>query len=158
MTQKVFVLALVAAVVGVAGAAQADDGRERPDFATLDANGDGVITQEELQAHAAARFASVDTNGDGGLSAEELIAAAGERAADRTERMIARADENGDGLIQQDEMRPRGGDRLARMFARVDADEDGTISEDEFTAAQERRAERGEGRRHEGGGQKRGGN
>ena len=44
------------------------------DFATVDANADGSITLEELQALPAAKFAEADTDGDGVLSAEELNA------------------------------------------------------------------------------------
>ena len=40
-----------------------------------DANGDGVLTQDELPGPMASRFADVDTNGDGSLDAEEQKAA-----------------------------------------------------------------------------------
>ena len=97
---------------------------------------------EELQAQGEARFASIDTNGDGGLSAEELIAAAEGRAEDRAARMLERLDENGDGILQMDEMPRRGGDRAERMFDRVDANDDGVISQEEFETAKERHGER----------------
>ena len=142
MKTRILMAALLSGLVVVAGAAQADNHRERPDFATLDANGDGVVTLEELQARGEARFAEMDTNGDGALSAEELTAAADARAADRVTRMIERFDENGDGLLQQAELPERGGDRAERMFERVDADEDGAISEEEFEAVKERFGER----------------
>ena len=63
------------------------------------------------------------TNGDGGISAEEMIAAAGQRAEDRAAQMIERFDENGDGILQLEEMPQRGEDRAGRMFERVDADD-----------------------------------
>ena len=40
-----------------------------------DANGDGRITLQEMQAHALARFDRIDTNGDGTVTAEERQAA-----------------------------------------------------------------------------------
>ena len=135
---------------GVAGAQTADatgtqttapadrpDRSERPDFATLDADGNGALTLEELQAQGAARFAAADTNGDGGLSAEELTAQADQRRAERTAKMIEQHDENGDGLLQAEEMGPKG-DRMEKMFDRMDANDDGTVDADEFAAAGDR--------------------
>ena len=143
MKRQILMVALLSGLVMAAGAASAEEQRgERPDFATLDLNGDGALSLEELQAQGDARFADADANGDGGLSAEELIAAAESRAANRAARMIERFDENGDGLLQRDEL-PRGdGDRAERMFERADADEDGVISAEEFEQAMEHMKER----------------
>ncbi len=149
MKHNILMAVLLSGLVVAAGAASANERGERPDFATLDLNGDGALTLEELQAQAEARFASIDTDSDGGLSAEELIAAAEGRAADRAAKMIERLDENGDGILQQDEMPRRGGDRADRMFERVDADEDGVISQEEFDSAKERANERRGERRGE---------
>lgn len=151
MKTKILMAALLSGLVLTAGAASAENHRERPDFATLDANGDGALTLDELQARGAARFAEADANGDGALSAEEMVAAAEARNADRVARMIERHDENGDGLLQQDELPTRGQDRAERMFERADANDDGTISEEEFEVAKERmRAHRGNGRKDRG--------
>lgn len=117
------------------------------EFADLDADNDGKVTPEELQAHAAARFAAADTDGNGTLSVEELIARQEvlrtERMQRGAERMIERMDQNGDGVLSADEMGPRNGDRL---FARLDADDDGAISEEEMTKARERFADRHDGK------------
>ncbi|WP_407492770.1 EF-hand domain-containing protein [Pseudooceanicola sp. MF1-13] len=129
----------------------------RMDFATMDTNGDGQITQEELTASAAARFAEADTNGDGSLSVEEMVARMQARAEERqddrlqrgAERMMNRMDQNDDGVLSADEMRPRNADR---MFARLDADDNGSISEEELSQARERM-----GKRHEMGGKRHGG-
>ena len=114
--------------------------RERPDFATLDTDGNGEITQEEMRAHAAARFARADTDGDGFLSAAELEAKGAERAKKRSARMLKHLDADGDGQLSQEEMEKRG--RGGKMFSRIDADDSGTISEAEFAAAQERMKKR----------------
>lgn len=150
MKTKILMAALLSGLVLTAGAAQAENHRERPDFATLDLNGDGALSMEELQAQGEARFAAVDTDGDGTLSAAELSAVANERAAERTAKMIERLDENGDGALQFEEMPARDGDRAERMFERVDADEDGAISQEEFDTAKERRGDRDGGRRGHG--------
>lgn len=151
MKTKILTAALLSGLVMAAGAAQAENQRERPDFATLDVNGDGALTLEEMQARGEARFAEMDTDGDGALSAAELAALGAEQAAERAARMIARFDDNEDGLLQQDELPTRGERRAAQMFDRVDADNDGTISAEEFEQAQERMGERREGRRGHGG-------
>ncbi|WP_375255809.1 EF-hand domain-containing protein [Yoonia sp.] len=143
MKTKVLMAAVLSGLVLVAGAAQADGPRDRPDFATLDLNGDGALSLDEMQAQGEARFAAADANGDGALSAQELIAAAGQRAEDRAAKMIERLDANEDGVLQMDEMPRQGGDRAERMFERVDADGDGVLSQDEFETAQERRGGRG---------------
>ncbi|MFT6076523.1 MAG: Ca2+-binding EF-hand superfamily protein [Yoonia sp.] len=143
MKSKILMAALLSGAVLAAGAAQAKEHRERPDFVTLDLNGDGSLSLEELQAQGQARFANVDTNADGALSAEELIAAARDRASERAARMIERQDDNGDGVLQIDEMPSRGdGDRAEQMFERVDADSDGAISQEEFETAKERQGGR----------------
>jgi Ca2+-binding EF-hand superfamily protein len=150
MKAKILMAALLSGLVLTAGAAQAENHRERPDFATLDLNGDGALSLEEMQARGEARFAEMDANGDGALSADELVAQAIDRASERVAKMIERFDENGDGMLQQDEMPTRGENRAARMFDRVDADEDGTISAEEFEQAQERMGEGRDGRRGHG--------
>jgi Ca2+-binding EF-hand superfamily protein len=44
----------------------------------MDANGDGVVSQDEFLAAAKARFAKIDKNGDGFIDADEM---AGQRWA-----------------------------------------------------------------------------
>ncbi len=150
MTTKFLMVVVMAGSTMVAGAAQAQARGDRPDFATLDANGDGTVTQQELVAHREARFAESDTNGDGALSIEELTAASREKAAERAARMLEQRDANGDGLLQQAELAP-GSDRMERMFDRIDANDDGAISAEEFEEIKERRGrDRGHGRRDRG--------
>jgi hypothetical protein len=114
-----------------------------PDFAAVDANGDGMIVPEELAGARAGRLARADRDGDGYISRDELVQAAverrparnAERAAERASRMadrlFARADRNGDGLIGPDEMpKPTG----RRLFARIDTDGNGVITPEEAAA------------------------
>ena len=48
-----------------------------PDFSILDANGNGELTLQEMQASALDRFGTADTDGDGFLSGAELEALSG---------------------------------------------------------------------------------
>ena len=127
------------------------DGRKGPriEFSTLDTNGDGQLTEAEMQAHATARFNEADTNGDGSLSAEELAARADSQKAERMSRriakMIEKRDTNGDGVLSQEELQPR--DR-GDMFAKLDTNEDGMISQEEFDAAKGKFGKRKGGRDH----------
>lgn len=154
-TTTVAVLALVGAVVASGAVAQMAPEGDGPGprltemFASIDADGDGKLTQEELAAHRAANFAAADTNGDGALDAEELaarhLARVQETLAERSARMIERMDDSGDGLLQPDEM---GEGPLESRFARIDTDNDGAISEAEAQAAAERFAEHRGKRKH----------
>ncbi len=104
------------------------------------------ISKAEMLARADARFDRLDTNKDGQLSAEERKAgaeAARKAMAERKggelqdfvpgarrgggggmgERMLARVDTNGDGLISKAEHRAM----VEARFARMDADKDGSV-------------------------------
>lgn len=143
MKKSILCSLALAGLVVIAGAAQADNHRGGPDFSTLDLNGDGSLTQEELRTLADQRFTARDTNGDGALSAAELQAAAADRAGRRSAGMIERLDQNGDGLLQRSELEARGSDRGARMFERADSDGDGAISAEEFQAIKDSPRRRG---------------
>jgi Ca2+-binding EF-hand superfamily protein len=107
-------------------------------FDTIDADKDGKVTKDEMDAHRAAEFAAADTNSDGVLSAEELtqkhLARMAETVAERTARMIENLDDNADGSLSAEEMDPRMQDR---RFSRMDQDNDGAISKAEVEAAME---------------------
>ena len=60
------------ATVGVATAAWAQQANHGFNPASLDADGDGVISTAELDTHADLLFAHTDRNNDGSLSADEL--------------------------------------------------------------------------------------
>lgn len=119
------------------------------------------VSKAEMLARADARFDRLDTNKDGQLSAEERKAGAeAARAAmaekkggelqdfmpgarrgggGMGERMLARFDTNGDGLISKAENRAMAEAR----FARMDADKDGTVEAGEGRKGW---GKRGEGR------------
>ncbi|RZJ18831.1 MAG: signal transduction protein [Brevundimonas sp.] len=68
-------------------------------FAGLDADGDGVVTAEELNGasggRAAPMLARLDADGDGKVTRAEMAAGA--------QRIFERMDTNGDGVISPDE-------------------------------------------------------
>ena len=106
-----------------------------PIFETIDADGDGEVTQEEMRAHAAARFAEADTDKDGFLTPEEMMAS---RVGKRAERMLERHDTDGNGQLSADELEAaaaeRGGKRANRMMTRLDTNNDGKLALEEMTA------------------------
>lgn len=155
MTKTAILATLIAATAAVPLYAQSrDGGRERPTFEALDADGNGAITAEEIQAQLDERFNEADADGDGSISREEFIARAQTGAAERAERMFDRLDADGDGTLSRDVLaaRQRRGPSPERMIERLDTDGDGAVSEEEFQAGMERRAERGgrgeRGKRH----------
>lgn len=165
---KIVGTSLVALAIALtAGAALADRGDRMGgmmggpmaggfDFAAIDADKDGKITQAEVTAWRAAQAAALDADGDGLISAEELAAmhirAATTRANEQSAHMIEQLDTDGDGKLSAAELatRPMAATMSDRMFERLDTDKDGAISEAEMTAAKdrmtERRGERGEKR------------
>ena len=100
----------------------------RPDRATrqfmrLDDNGDGLITQDEVNENIWDRISPADTNDDG-VSQEELTA----YRESLPPRRFRRLDDNGDGVITQSEVNSRIWNRLVEH----DTNEDGSITPDEF--------------------------
>ena len=132
---------IVGCSVSIAPMASAQDGPGRggPVFEELDANGDGSITEAEMQDHRMARFAAMDSDGNGSLSAAEMTAAAEQRKAKRAERMIERMDANDDGEVSQEELAALGEGRRGGGFSRLDADGDGSVTKAEFDAAKDKR-------------------
>ncbi|MEQ9695791.1 EF-hand domain-containing protein [Shimia sp. SDUM112013] len=157
MKRAVFITGIVAAALAVTavgasakGHGHGMKGHHGPammmNFDEIDANKDGKITQDEMDAFAQARFDKADTNGDGLLSTDEMQAQVEEmmkqRAKDRSAMMMARKDANGDGQLSFEEMSAKRDDKRARMIEKMDADKDGAVSKEEFEAAKAKMAER----------------
>ena len=63
---------------------------------SIDSNGDGQLTRNEVMAHSRTRFDRLDINGDGLVSPDEYGA--------RLVNMFARMDTNGNGILEGDEL------------------------------------------------------
>ncbi|WP_176559387.1 EF-hand domain-containing protein [Rubellimicrobium roseum] len=122
---------------------------------TYDTDGDGIVTQPEIEARKAERFGQADADRNGALSPEELIALEDqirqEMRLARATRAVERMDDNGDGLLQAEEIEARS-PRLAPIFDRLDADGDRGISLEEIEAGRPGRGEGRGGRGHGHGG------
>ncbi len=121
-------------------------------FDKADANGDGEVTQEELEAVIGKKggdlFAQIDTDGDGTISRAEdeafrqgmekeighggpsLSGLSGTQPP-RPEEVFDAADVNGDGAVTQEELEAVIGEKGGDLFAQIDTDSDGSISRTE---------------------------
>lgn len=137
------------------------------DFAAMDANKDGSVSQDEMKAWRASQISGLDADKDGKVSEAELTAFIQKkldaRAAEMAKARIAAQDVDGDGALSAAElMAPP---MPEKMFARLDTNGDGAVSQDEVSAAQARMQQRMDGQqggkggwrmfrhgRHQGGG------
>jgi len=97
-------------------------------FERIDANGDGVVSRAEYDAHIAQRQAGLDRNGDGTVTFEEAKAFREAQREARARARFARLDTNGDGIVSVDEA----GARSERLFEFLDRNDDGMIERDEL--------------------------
>jgi len=129
-------------------------------FSKIDTNGDGKHDADELAAMVANGpqggpsvediLASADTDGDGSISESEFnnaqqappggMSGAGAMSTeDFLSQLFSQADENEDGVIDEDElaqivaMGPKDGPSADELLSQLDADGDGSISETEFS-------------------------
>ena len=97
-------------------------------FESFDANGDGRITQVEIEEVRQGRLAEFDANGDGSLSLEEYqalwLAAMRERMVDRFQAH----DDDGDGLVTAAEL----AEPFDGLVSRLDRNDDGALTQDEL--------------------------
>ncbi|MBI5768951.1 MAG: hypothetical protein HZA93_14235 [Verrucomicrobia bacterium] len=126
-----------------------------PIFAALDANGDGVIDEQEI-ANAPAALKKLDRNGDGKLTEDEVRPAFGGRGGPggpggpvNVDEIVVRMlqfDKNGDGKLSKDELP----ERMMGMMERGDLNKDGFLTRDELVQLARAQAQ-GQGRGGPGG-------
>lgn len=121
-------------------AAEDDDhgkhgGRHHGDlFRHFDADGDGKVALADLPEPMRERLKGADANADGVLTQDEMEAA---RAAHHA-KMKAEFDTNGDGVVSSDEKKA-GREKFEDIWRkRLDANRDGVVSEDERKVAHEK--------------------
>jgi hypothetical protein len=118
---KTNTLIVIAAAIGLSGAAYAEEGKgPRPPhklppeiIEKFDKDGDGKLNEEE---HAAAK------------------AARGEMEADRKKEMLAKFDKDGDGTLNEEEKMAAREEMKKKMLEKFDKDGDGELSEEERKA------------------------
>ena len=120
-------LLTTAAIAQPGGGPGGFDGHRGPQFSQFDMNGDGAVSQDEVNAWRDAHFASLDTDGDGLVSRDEMIAVATARVEERVDANFAYRDLDEDGMLSQNELMGRG----TPMFDRLDTDGDGLVTEAE---------------------------
>ena len=122
--KRVLIIPIVAlGIAAFAASALAKDGHGRWD--RMDANGDGEISAEEMDAHKAAFLEGADADGNGAVSKEEMQAFHEARRAEWKAKH--NPDKNGDGVVDRTEYINAAQER----FDRMDKDGDGVLSEDE---------------------------
>lgn len=111
---------------------------------TFDADGDGSVTATEIKDHRTATFTSVDADGNGMLSQEEFDMLRQIRDARRAEARKQMTEAQGAGEAKGKWMGGKGmgkgknGEGRGPSFTRMDADGDGSVSLAEFTANSDR--------------------
>ena len=107
-------------------------GRGMSMMKAFDANGDGKITQAEIDAARDARLTKYDANGDGALDLSEYQAmwldATREGMVDRFQYL----DANGDGTVTASEFRAP----YAALVQRMDHNDDGALGRDDMRRGQ----------------------
>jgi Ca2+-binding EF-hand superfamily protein len=119
-------------------------GRGGAMFGGADANRDGIVTQSEITANAAQRFQRIDANHDGRIVREEMQALRGGFGGERGgpgrfgarggrggQGRLAMLDADRDGTISRGEFQRAQADRIARL----DANRDGKVTREERRAS-----------------------
>jgi len=115
---KTNTLIVIAAAIGLSGAAHAEEGK-------------GLRPPHKLPPEIIEKF---DKDGDGKLNEEEHAAAKaarGEMEADRKKEMIAKFDKDGDGTLNEEEKTAAREEMKKKMLEKFDKDGDGVLSEEE---------------------------
>jgi Ca2+-binding EF-hand superfamily protein len=101
----------------------------------FDADGDGRLTQAEIDTARTERFAKYDGNGDGALSLEEFSGLFQEVSRPMMVRAYQKLDPNGDASVTADEFdRP-----FSNLVERHDRDGDGALSPSDMKRGHHRR-------------------
>lgn len=120
-------------------------GMMRQIMAKADANGDGAVTQDEIDTFRASLVEDADVSGDGNLSLDEFQAIHMELMRERMVDMFQRLDADGDGAVTQAEM----DDHFGNIVARMDRNDDGQLDRDDRRGGKGKKQGGGTGMRSE---------
>ena len=107
-------------------------------FQTFDGNGDGRLTQAEIDAYRRDRHASFDTNEDGAIALTEFEKVWLDAMRTPMTQRFQRLDANADGKVTAEEF----GAPFAGMVQWLDTAEDGVVTRDDLTQLRRERMER----------------
>lgn len=149
-TTKTVIIVLSTSLIASSAYAFGGGKGERMNFDQIDSDGNGTISQAELNAMSAAHFAQIDSDGNGSLSLEELQAMGpmgDDNDASRAEFFLRGLDADNSGDISPEEMAAMGPGSLD--LASADKDGDGELSKKELRNGMKgMRGERGERGEH----------
>ncbi len=100
-------------------------------FVTMDRDGNGRVTRDELAEHTIVQFQAMDRDTDGDLEPEEFLAAWLGSFRKSIQRHFATLDADGSGVITEDELSRV----MVLQFARFDRDWDGAVTLEELKAS-----------------------
>lgn len=146
MTRKTIVIAAAALLApAVVGASEPEHSMRGSALEQWDTNADGVVTRAEAEAAAVERtrklFDSLDADKNGTLTRQEIDAAREKRhdaMREQAEERFKAADTDGDGRLSKAEAE-QGMPMLAKRFDALDTDKDGALTSEELAARRGRR-------------------
>ena len=116
-------------------------------FESFDANGDGKLTQAEVDQVRQARLAEFDSDGDGSLTLEEYQALWLDAMRERMVDQFQSHDDDGDGKVTVAEF----DEPYSRLIVRLDTNGDGEVTIEELRERGERHRRGRDGDRPRGG-------
>jgi Ca2+-binding EF-hand superfamily protein len=97
-------------------------------FEAYDANGDGRLTEAEIEEVRQSRLTEFDQDGDGSLSLEEYQALWMDAMRERMVDRFQSHDDDGDGMVTSEEF----AEPFGRIVSRLDRNDDGEVTADEM--------------------------
>lgn len=127
----IFLLTLTAvSTVLVAGEGHRDGKGKFMSF--FDTNSDGTVNMAEFKKAAADRFLKMDGDANGFVTRDEFRHYVTERRKERRAKWFKKIDENGDGILSQQEYINYKVKKAESRFAKMDGNADGIVSVEEF--------------------------